>query len=108
RAQAPGPIPSRGGQVNTYVPRSQFQPGNRLQRMTYPDNPNGEVVRYTYDSGGLVSRVVGNDDALETAYAARVDYDKFGQRVLLDIGNGTRTTYAYDEQNRRLKSVRAT
>src|SRR5262249_53428852 len=101
-------IPIQGNQVNTYVTQYQFDTWNRLQRMTYPDQPNGEVVRYSYDSGGLVTRVVGNDDALETAYAARVDYDKFGQRLLLDIGNGTRTTYAYDPLTRRLINVKAT
>jgi hypothetical protein len=66
------------------------------------------VVKYSYDSSALVNGVAGNDDQLETNYAARVDYDKFGQRLLLDIGNGTRTTYAYDPLNERLTNVQAT
>jgi len=86
----------------------QFDTWNRIKQMTYPDQPTGEVVRYSYDSGGLVNHVAGNDDQLETAYAARIDYDKFGQRLLLDIGNGTRTTYAYRPDNRRLLNLQAT
>jgi hypothetical protein len=89
-------IPIQGGQVNTYVTQFTFDTWNRITQMIYPDQPNGEVVKYSYDSGGLVNRVSGNDDQLETDYAARIDYDKFGQRLLIDTGNGTRTTYAYD------------
>ena len=98
----------QGNQVLTYVTQYQFGTWNRIHAITYPDQPNGEVVRYFYDSGGLVTRVAGNDDQLETAYAARIDYDKFGQRLLIDTGNGTRTTYAYRADNRQLTNVKAT
>jgi hypothetical protein len=37
-------------------------------------------------------RGYGNDDALVTANGARVTTTSFGQRLLLDIGNGTHTT----------------
>jgi len=30
--------------------------------MTYPDNPNGEVLTYTYDSGGIVNGVMPRAD----------------------------------------------
>jgi RHS repeat-associated protein len=56
----------------------------------------------------LVSRVHGNDHQLETDYASNITYDKFGQRVLLVTGNGTRSTYAYRRDNRRLANVQAT
>src|SRR5262249_4193895 len=101
-------IPIQGGQVQTYTTKFQFDTWNRIHQITYPDQPNGEVVGYFYDSGGLVNRVHGNDDQLEVDYAARIDYDKFGQRLLIDTGNGTRTTYAYHEQTRRLTNVTAT
>jgi len=101
-------IPVQGNQVLTYTTQFQFDTFNRIHAITYPDQPNGEVVRYSYDSGGLVNGVTGSDDQLETAYAARIDYDKFGQRLLIDTGNGTRTTYAYRADNRRLASLKAT
>jgi hypothetical protein len=100
-------IPIQGGQIPTYTTKYQFDTWNRIQQIIYPDQPTGETVKYFYDSGGLVNRVHGNDDQLEVDYAARIDYDKFGLRLLLDAGNGVRTTYAYRPDNRRLANVQA-
>ena len=94
-----------GNQNRTYVTRYQFDTFNRLQVLTYPDNDT--VVTYNYDSGGLVNRVSGTDSNSSDVYAPRVDYDKFGQRLLVDFGNGARTTYAYDAKTRRIVSVKA-
>ena len=49
----------------------------------------------------------GTDTYSSDVYAPRVDYDKFGQRLLVDFGNGARTTYAYDDKTRRITSVKA-
>src|SRR5262249_27489505 len=100
-------IPIQGGQVNTYVMQYQFDTWNRIQQMIYPDQPNGEVVKYSYDSGGLVTRVHGNDDQLEVDYASNITYDKFGKRLSITFGNGAVTNYAYRPDNRRLASVKA-
>jgi hypothetical protein len=54
-----------------------------------------------------VNRVHGNDDQLETDYAASVTYDKFGQRLQMVYGNGAVTNYAYRPDNRRLATVQA-
>jgi RHS repeat-associated protein len=98
-------IPAPGNQLKTYVTKYQFDTFNRLQVLTYPDNDT--VVTYNYDSGGLVRRVSGVDTFSSDVYAPRVDYDKFGQRLLVDFGNGARTTYAYDDKTRRITSVKA-
>src|SRR5262249_20163617 len=37
-------IPIQGGQVNTYVTKYQYDTWNRIQTLTLPDQPNGEVV----------------------------------------------------------------
>ena len=97
-------MPLQGGQVATYVTRYEFDTWNRLQRMTYND---GEILTYAYDSGGLLRSASGNDSAINEVYAGRIDYDKFGQRLLLDTGNGTRTAYTYDPRTQRLTSVQA-
>jgi 3-methyladenine DNA glycosylase AlkC len=39
------------------------------------------------DFGGLVTRVHGNDDQLETDYASNILYDRFGQRLSMTNGN---------------------
>jgi RHS repeat-associated protein len=101
-------IPIQGNQVNAYVTKYTYDTWNRIAQIIYPDPPTGEAVKYFYDSGGLVNRVHGNDDQLETDYAAEIDYDKFGQRVLLKYGNGAVNTYAYRPDNRRLANVQAT
>jgi YD repeat-containing protein len=102
-------IPIQGNQVNTYVTQFQYDTWNRIHVITYPDQPNGEVLTYFYDSGGLVNRVNGNDDAfvLLEDYAKNIYYDKFGQRLQIDYGNNSHTTYAYDPRNRRLTNVQA-
>jgi RHS repeat-associated protein len=98
-------IPAPGNQNKTYLTKYLFDTFNRLQVLTYPDNDT--VVTYNYDSGGLVRRVSGTDTHTSDVFAPRVDYDKFGQRVLVDFGNGARTTYAYDDKTRRITSVKA-
>jgi hypothetical protein len=83
----------------------------RLSQMVYPDLPNGEMLTYSYDSGGLVNGVNGNDVfdlPANTAYVQSVNYDKFGHRLLLLLGEGTQTTYAYDPATQRLTNVQAT
>src|SRR5206468_6030984 len=68
-------------------------------QMTYPD---GEVLTYDYDSGGQVDRATGVKAGFNYTYLARLDYDKFGDRLLQDTGTGVRSTYAYDPANRQL------
>jgi hypothetical protein len=51
----------------------QYDTWNRIQQIIYPDDPpgqpDGEVLTYFYDYGGLVTRVHGDDDQLEQNYA---------------------------------------
>jgi RHS repeat-associated protein len=82
----------------------QYDTWNRVLKLTYPD---GEVLSYHYDSGGQVDSATGVNGGFTYQYLKRLDYDKFGQRVLLDTGNGTRTQYSYDSENRRLTNLKA-
>lgn len=90
------------GPARTYTTRYQFEAFNRVLRLTYPD---GEVLTYEYDTGGLVNRATGVKGGFNYTYLARMDYDKFSQRVLQDTGTGVRTTYAYNAANRRLATL---
>jgi RHS repeat-associated protein len=76
----------------------------RLQRMTYPD---GEVLTYGYDTGGLVNSATGVKGKFTYRYLKRLDYDKFDQRVYLQLGNGVTTNYDYRLDNRRLDTLQA-
>ncbi|HEV8562247.1 MAG TPA: SpvB/TcaC N-terminal domain-containing protein [Actinophytocola sp.] len=92
------------GPARTYTTQYRFDAFNRVLQLTYPDT---EVLTYEYDSGGQVNRATGHKGAFDYTYLARMDYDKFEQRVLLDVGNGVRTTYSYDAADRRLATLRS-
>jgi RHS repeat-associated protein len=87
-----------------YTTQYRYDTWNRMLQMTYPD---GEVLSYHYNSGGLVDGATGVKGANTYRYLARLDYDKFDQRTLLQTGNGTRTSYTYDAEDRRLATVQA-
>jgi RHS repeat-associated protein len=93
---------TQGNSVNSpeiYTTAWHYDTWNRLQRIAYPD---GEVVTYGYDSGGLLATAVGEKAGVLTPYLRRLEYDKFEQRALLEAGNRLVSQYAYDPLTRRL------
>jgi YD repeat-containing protein len=82
-----------------YTTLYQYDTWNRLMRMTYPD---GEVLTYAYDSGGLVNFAQGQKSNFTYSYVNRLEYDKFDKRAFIEAGNNVRTRYRYDETTRRL------
>jgi len=76
----------------------------RMQNMTYPD---GEVLSYVYDSGGLVKAASGSKEGTTYNYVTRLEYDKFGQQAFLQDGNGVQTKYTYDPTMDRLSNQTA-
>jgi YD repeat-containing protein len=77
---------------------------NRVLQLTYPDS---EVLTYDYDSGGEVTRATGLKNGAGYTYVARMDYDKFGQRLMQETGNGVRTTYTYGPADRQLATLKS-
>lgn len=92
------------GPARTYTTSYNYDAFNRMLSMTYPD---GEVLTYEYDSGGQVTRATGHKGTFDYTYLARLDYDKFGQRALMETGTGVRTTYTYDPADRQLATLKA-
>ncbi|WDN56123.1 SpvB/TcaC N-terminal domain-containing protein [Streptomyces clavuligerus] len=88
----------------TYTSTWRYDAFNRVLQMTYPD---GEALTYDYDSGGQVSRATGSKNGTSYTYLDRLDYDKFGQKILQQTGNGVRTTYTYDTEDRRLGALKS-
>lgn len=88
----------------TYTTEWVYDTWNRLTSMTYAD---GEKVDYVYNVGGLLRSMSGKKKNENFAYVNQLGYDKFEQRVFLAYGNGTKTTYAYEEDRRRLKNMTA-
>ena len=87
-------IPNQG--VANYVTQWEYDSWNRLKNMTYPD---GEVVNYSYNQGGLLNKVTGTKSGTTTVYVDDIRYDKFEQRTLLKYDNGTQTDYTYNPLN---------
>jgi RHS repeat-associated core domain len=87
-----------------YTTLYQFDTWNRLLRMTYPD---GEVLTYAYDAGGLVTSAQGQKSGFTYDYVRRLEYDKFDSRAFMEAGNQVRTRYTYRPDSRRLANLTA-
>jgi RHS repeat-associated protein len=78
----------------------------QLERIIHDD---GEVVSYGYNAGGQIRTVTGHKESTdgtgEFGYVKDVGYDEFGQRVVMEYGNGVRTEYSYDPERRWLERI---
>ena len=76
---------------------SEAQPNlrvtNRVQSITYPD---GEVVSYKYDRGGMLNRMEGLKGTQSFTYIDKIYYNRYGLKDAQWYGNGTHAHYAYD------------
>ncbi|MFF5296341.1 SpvB/TcaC N-terminal domain-containing protein [Paractinoplanes globisporus] len=72
---------------------------NRPRTTTTPD---GTVITTAYNEAGLPELVTAGP----TTVVQRVAYDPKGRRTLLVLGNGAQTTYGYDPETFRLRTLR--
>jgi RHS repeat-associated protein len=77
----------------------------RQLRVVYPD---GEVVTNEFDEAGMLSRITGAGTGWSRVYAQDLQYDKFGHRVQIRLGNGVLTRMEFDEPRARLSSITTT
>lgn len=77
-----------GGLLSFFV-ENRFDSMDRLSRHTYAD---GTFVEYHYNSRGLLESVASAID--------RVDYNPAGQNLRIDLANGVRSDFDYDERLR--------
>ncbi len=69
-----------------------------MNRPVTETTPDGKVRTYEYNKAGLLEKV-----KLGTAYYVdNINYNEKGQRILIDFGNNTTTTYFYDPKSFRL------
>ncbi len=90
-----------GIDVATYTTEWKYDSWNRIQEMIYPD---GEKIKYYYNLGGQLKKILGQKNYICT-YIDSIRYDKYEQRSYIKYGNGTETTYDYDNRIRRLKNM---
>ena len=80
----------------------EYDSWNRPQTMTYPD---GEVVKYSYNLGGKITKIEGEKGAHSYEYVRQVGYNEFEEQIYIALGNGTKTEYQYEEDFRRLQTM---
>ena len=80
-------------QTYTFNMNFEYDSWNRIQKMTYPD---GEVVTYGYNRGGMLKSVVGNKNGVFSDYIKDIHYNKFELKDTVWYGNGAQACYAYD------------
>jgi YD repeat-containing protein len=85
--------------VPTFVSEASYDSWGRTKTLTYPD---GEVVTYRYDRGGLPAGLSGEKDGRSYAYVRAVRYNRFDQRTTVEFGNDRQTAYAYADARGRL------
>ena len=77
----------------TFAMEYEYDSWNRIQRMTYPD---GEVVSYEYNKGGMLQRVTGMKNNQSHSYIDSLLYNKFEMKERVLYGNGSKCLYEYD------------
>jgi len=81
----------------TWTTQSAFETLGRIKSVTYPD---GEVVSYAYDSGGMISAITGVKGTITYPYTLRQEYDEFFARRFVQDGNQVMTETSYDPLTR--------
>ena len=66
---------------------------NRVQSITYPD---GEVVSYWYNRGGMLRNMEGQKGTQTFKYIEKIYYNRYGLKDAQWYGNGTEVKYSYD------------
>ena len=87
----------------TFKMQYEYDSYNRLRHMTYPD---GEVVSYRYNHGGMLNSITGVKNGVTYKYLDSIRYNRFELKDTVFYGNGTRAEYNYDSLQRlsRLRS----
>ncbi len=88
-----------------YRTSSSYDALGRVKSARYPEDAAGEQkeLRAQYNRAGALERVTLNDEV----YVERIAYDAKGQRVLIALGNGVMTRYAYDPHTFHLARLRS-
>ena len=90
----------------TFAMKFEYDSWNRILGTTYPD---GEHLRYWYNTGGQLSKMASSYNNMNYNYIDSITYNKFEKRTKICYGNGTKAEYGYDILQRlvNLKSTSA-
>jgi RHS repeat-associated protein len=81
----------------------KYDTWNRVREIMYPDR---EKVTYKYNTGGNVNQVTSQFPSLSTTnIVTSITYNEFGNRLKITYGNGTSTSYNYDNNKQRMNAL---
>jgi RHS repeat-associated protein len=95
-------LPLTSGESAIFTTTQRYDSFGRMKELTYPD---GEMLYYEYDRGGLLKKAYSTQNNRNNQYLNNIAYDEFGQRAELFLANGIKVNYEYDPGTRRLKSL---
>ncbi len=91
-------VPTHG--PSTFRTNFKYDSWGRTQSITYPDE---EYVRYHYSYGGEFFRMYGHLSSGATVdYVSKLGHDQYSNRIHLDYGNQTNTSFSYYSKTQRL------
>ncbi len=93
-----------GLEQETFASSTIYDALNRPLSVTAPDN---SVYRPAFNEANLLEKVDVNlrGAQVSTAFVSDIDYNAKGQRILIEYGNGAKTTYLYDPLTSRLSGL---
>ena len=77
----------------TFRMKYKYDSFNRMQQMTYPD---GEVVSYSYNLGGMLYSIEGDKGGQAYMYVKHIAYNQYELKESVLYGNGTLATFEWD------------
>jgi YD repeat-containing protein len=90
--------------LRTFVSENEYDVWGRIQKMIYPD---GETVNYQYNAAGNLRSMYSEKDSRQYEIIKQLGYNEDEQRVFKLLGNGTKTTYSYEPERKRLATMTA-
>ena len=84
----------------TFATEWEYDTWGRTKAMTYPD---GEIIDYRYDNAGKVTGMYSGS----TAIVSSIKYNKYGNRIRIDYGNGAYNRYTYNTLSLQLSRLRS-
>lgn len=95
-----------GYQSYWFLTTWKYDSWNRVQEIVYPDQ---EKVSYEYNTGGTLyaikSQIGTISSTINPHVVSSITYNDYGERTNITYGNGTQTSYTYD-QRRRMNSLK--
>ena len=90
-------LPYSNSEVYSFHMDYTYDSWGRMYKMIYPD---GEKITYTYQWGGDLHSMHGSKNSNDRTYIREIQYNSFGQKKIVNYGNGTSAYYTYDALHR--------